>query len=68
MLKISQDLSRIRDDNEGIKALLAVSNESRFELTSNPTIQMKNNKYYICIREDGIKTQSKESMWIAHAI
>ena len=45
MLKISQDLSRFRDNNEGIKALLATSNEPYFELTSNPIIQMKNNKY-----------------------
>ena len=49
VLKISRDVSRIRDDNEGIKALLAASNEPCFELTSNPTMRMKNNKYYMCI-------------------
>ena len=46
VLKISRDVSRIRDDNEGVKALLAASNEPCFELTSNPTIRMKNNKHY----------------------
>ena len=37
VLKISRDVSRIRDDDEGVKALLAASNEPCFELTSNPT-------------------------------
>ena len=49
MLKISWDVYRIRDDNEGIKALLAASNEPCFELTSNLIIQMKNNIYCIYI-------------------
>ena len=49
MLKIYWDISQIRDDNNGIKALLAASNEPCFELTSNPTIQMKNNEYYMHI-------------------
>ena len=49
VLKISRNVSRIRDDNEGITALLAASNEPYFQLTSNPAIQVKNNKYIVCI-------------------
>ena len=37
-LKLSRNVTRNQDNDEGLKALLAASNDSCFMLTSNPKI------------------------------
>ena len=47
VLVISRGVTSIKDDDIGIKAILAASNHCCWELTSAPTIRVKNDKWCI---------------------
>ena len=59
VLKISRNITRITDDDQGIKALLAASNDKCFSLTSNPHIRQNRDKWYIYINRRRNKNSLK---------
>ena len=65
VLTLSRDVTRIVEDNKGMKALLATSNDGYVLLTSNPHIRQRKDKWHTrmiirpiktCLRGKRIKT------------
>ena len=46
-LKISRNVAQIKDDDQGLKALLGASNGMSFMLTSNPNISQVRHKWFM---------------------
>ena len=51
VLVISRGATSIKDDDIGIKAILAASNHCCWELTSARTIRVKNDKWYVYLNQ-----------------
>ena len=47
---LSKDVARIKENNTGIKAVLAASNEPCWEITSGACVMKKGNKFQCYIR------------------
>ena len=55
-LKLSRIVARNKENDEGLKALLAASNDSCFFIKINPKIHQKKDKWYIIINRRPKKT------------
>ena len=59
VLKTSRRTARIADDDQGMKALLATSNDKGFSLTSNPRARKKRGKWHARVNRRPSKSSLK---------